>query len=145
MVVPVTLQDAVGEELPFLRAEAEARMVSRCTVRRKTGAQTTGPTGYKVPEWADVTTGLPARFPPARGGAARSRTLTIGGTEVQVAVREMHVPIATTGLRDGDLVLVTAGEATGAVWQIVEAAPPPDQATALRLDVVAVQPPKEWS
>lgn len=127
------------------RAMALARMTSRANIWRTTGRTTQNEeTGEEVPEWETIHADLPVRFPPARGGAANSRTLDIGGVEFTVGVREMHVAYDTTDLADGDLAEVTVGRAVGAVWRIVDASPPPDQATAYRLDVIAVDRPEEW-
>lgn len=128
-----------------LREWAEDRMTSRVTFYRRTGRVTQDEaTGLEVPVWEVVHTDLPCRFPPARGGASQSRTFDAGGVEVTLAVREIHVPYATTGLEDGDLALVTTGRAVGTVWRLVDATPPADQATAYRLDVVAADRPEEW-
>jgi hypothetical protein len=72
------------------------------------------------------------------------RTVVVGTTEVQLAVRVGHFPAATTLLRDGDLIEITAGENAGLVLQIIEAAWQ-DQATARRVPVMAVQRPAEWT
>ena len=131
------------------RAMAESRMGadnlgSTATVRRKTGNTIPHPTDVdrKVPEWADVLTDVPCRLA-SRGSASPSRSATIGGVEVQLAVRELHFPIATEGLRDDDLAVITAGERADSVWHLLEVQAG-DQQTALRIPVVEVQPPTEW-
>lgn len=133
-------------ELADDRALAESRMTSRVDIRRKTGRTTQDETtGYEVPVWDTIHTDLPARFPPERGGAGRSRTVDIGGAEVTLALREMHVPWATENLATGDYALVTAGRSTGAVWRLVEASAPADQATAYRVNVTEEDRPREWA
>lgn len=141
----MTLNADVQAELPYLRAEAEARMTSRANIWRTTGrtSQNEG-TGEEGPEWEIVHANLPVRFPPTKGGAANSRTVDIGGVEFTVGVREMHLPYDTTDLADGDLAEVTVGRAVGSTWRILDATPPPDQATAYRLDVLSVDRPEEW-
>lgn len=124
------------------RGRAESRMLSRATVRRESGT-TTNPDGFEVPGWLDVYTDLPFRLGGADQGGAGTRTVTVGGTEVQVAVRTGSFPASTTNLRDGDLIEVTAGENAGTVWQIVEA-DFQDQATARRVPIVNTARPAEW-
>lgn len=130
-------------ELAEHRADALERMESRVAVLRKTGAHTVVD-GFKVAEWATVHADLPMRLAGARGGTSSSRRQDLGGTEVEVAVREAHFPFDTTDLADSDYVEITAGENAGVVLRIVEATWQ-DQATARRMPVVAVVRPKEWS
>lgn len=138
----MTLQSAIEAELPFLRAEAEARMTSTATVRRLSErVEQDEETGLEVPVWDDIYTG-PFRLG-GSSGAAGTRTVTIGGVEVQVATRVAHFPASTTDLTDGDLIDLTAGENAGLVLRIVEA-DWQDQATARRVPVVAVDRPEEW-
>jgi hypothetical protein len=137
------LHEAISRVLPELRAEAEARMTSRCTIRRNDGTTTTDPDGFEVPAWTDVLTDLPFRL----GGSTRasnSRRVTIGETEVELAVRVGHFPASTEGLTDGDLIEVTEGENAGVVLRIIEASWQ-DQATARRVPVVEVTRPQEWA
>jgi hypothetical protein len=140
----VTIQAAIDAELPYLRAEAEARMLSRVTIHHATGATTPNADGYDVPAWEVVASDVPFRLGGANAGSSGFRTVTIGTTEVQVAVRIGHFPADTTGLVDGDLIEVTSGENAGAVLRIVESAWQ-DQATARRVPVIAVQRPEEWA
>lgn len=95
--------------------------------------------GLETPGWVAELTELPGRIA-ANRGAAQTRAVTIGQTEVQLAVREWHCP-ATTVLRDGDVIEVTAGENTGIYLRVVEATGS-DQATALRVPVVEIQKPE---
>lgn len=129
--------------LGAMRARAESRMTSRCTVRRKTGATTTDSNGFKIAVWSVVHTGLAIRLVGTSRGGASSRTLDLGSVEIQAAVREAHVPATTADLADGDLIEITAGENAGLVLRIVEATWQ-DQATARRLPVIAEARPKEW-
>lgn len=132
---------SLPETLARGRAAALARMLSRATVRRKTGATTTDASGRKVPVWEVAHTDLPCRITGMTRGQSPSRTLDIGGAQVQVAIRTAHLPHDTTNLRDGDL-LEVVGESAG-VYQIVEA-DTSDQQTARRVPIVATQRPKEW-
>lgn len=97
--------------------------------------------GLETPGWTTLHTNLPGRIAGSRGGTAQTRTVTIGQTEVQVAVREWHFPAGTSGLRDGDIVKVTAGENAGVFLRVVEASWQ-DQATARRVPVVEIQKPE---
>jgi len=137
----VTLQSAIAAELPFLRAQAQARMLSRATVRRAGGTTTVD--GFEVPGWTDVHTDLPFRLG-GTSGAGSTRTVRIGETEAQVAVRIGHFPAGTTGLADNDFIEITDGENAGGVYRIVEASGQ-DQATARRVPVVEEQRPEEWA
>ncbi len=122
---------------------AAARMSATCTIRRKTGAMTTGADGLEVPEWATVHADLPFRLGGANSGSSGTRTETIGGVEVQVATRVGHFP-AGTELADSDHIEITAGENAGVVLRIVEAEGA-DQQTARRVPVVSVRRPEEWA
>ena len=121
------------------RRAAESRMTSRCRIRRPDPQNPTVVDGIESPGWADVYADLPLRLTGGEG----FRTVTVGETQTQVAVREAHVPADTTGLKDGDLIEVTAGENVGAVLRVVEASWQ-DQATARRLPVVEERRPEEW-
>jgi hypothetical protein len=118
-------------------------MLSRATVRRKTGATTTDADGFEVPAWSSAYTNIPCRIAGMARSQSPSRSLNVGGVEVQVGVRVAHLPHATV-LHDGDLIEVTAGELTGSVWHVVEA-DAADQQTARRVPVIAAEHPEEWS
>lgn len=136
------LQPAIDAALPMLRAEAEARMTSRCTIRRKTD-QTTVVDGFEVPVWDTTYTALPLRLVSDSTGTTQSRRVETAGVEYELAMRTAHFPASTSNLRDGDLLEVTSGENTGLVLRIVEA-DWSDQTTARRVPVVATQRPEEW-
>jgi hypothetical protein len=138
------LADAIAATLPELRREAEARMTSRAAVMRSTGRlEQDEESGLEVPEWATIVADSPFRLRGTRGGTSASRTQTIGGVEVTLAVREGHFPAGTT-LRDGDLIEVTSGENAGTVWRVVEG-DDADQQTAYRVPIVATDRPEEWA
>jgi hypothetical protein len=126
------------------RARAESRMTSRARVRRVDPDNPTTVDGIETDGWADVYADLPMRLGGSDRGGAGTRSVTIGETEVQVAVRVAHFPADTTGLRDGDVVEVTEGENAGVFARIVEAGWQ-DQATARRVPVVETQRPEGWS
>lgn len=138
----MSLQDAIDATLPRLRAEAEARMTSRCTIRRK-GGPPVMVDGFKVPAWTVVHTDLPIRIGGTTRGASPARRDDLGGADVEIAVRTAHFPVSITDLADSDYVEITDGENAGLVLRIVEATWQ-DQATARRVPVVSVVRPKEW-
>lgn len=133
----------VARILPELRREAESRMTSRATVKRPGGPPVVVD-GLEVDGWLTQHADLPGRIAASRGGAGQSRKITVGQTEVQVAVREWHCPASTSGLRDGDVIEVTAGENAGVFLRVVEGSWQ-DQATARRVPVVEIQQPEGWS
>lgn len=125
------------------RMAAEARMTSGATVYRKAGSDTQDETtGREGGVWEAVHLDLPFRLAGTYRGDSSSRTVTVGGVEVQVAIRTGHFPHDTEDLMDGDLVQVTAGDSAGSWLSIVEA-DFQDQATARRVPLVAVTPPEE--
>jgi hypothetical protein len=129
-------------ELEQFRAAAESRMLSRATVRRKTGATTTNVDGFEVPAWSSRYTSIPCRIAGASRSESPTRSLNVGGAEVQVSTRVAHLPHGTV-LRDGDLIEITTGELVGSVWRVVEA-DAADQQTARRVPVIATERPEEW-
>lgn len=138
----MSLQSAIDAELPYLRSQAESRMTSTALVRRL-GGKTTDADGFEVDGWTDVYDG-PFRLGGSNRGGAGARTVDVGDVEIEVAVRVAHFPASTVGLRDGDVIEVTAGENTGGFLRIVEASWQ-DQATARRVPVVEAQMPEGWS
>lgn len=128
-------------ELQEHRDDAAALRVSTATVRRRNGYTTVG--GAKVPNWTDVVVGSPFRLGGANSGSAQTRTVSIGGTEVQVAVRVGSFPVSVDDLADGDVIEVTGGENAGMFLEVVESAWQ-DQATARRVPVVQMQAPEGW-
>lgn len=125
------------------RRAAEARMTSRCTVRRR-GGPAVVVDGFKVPAWTVVHSDLPVRVGGVSRGANPARRDDLAAGEVEVAVRTAHFPYSTADLADSDYVEITSGENAGLVIRIVEATWQ-DQATARRVPVVSVVRPKEWA
>lgn len=135
----MTLNAAIEATLPRLRAEAQARMTSRVTVRRKTGHMVQNEsTGREVPEWEAVHADLPFRLVP-KG----QRVVEIGGVEFSEATARGDVPFDTDDLQDDDHLDITAGEWAGTALRLIEAVKG-DQRTARRLPVVEVPRPAEW-
>lgn len=137
------LQPAIDAALPMLRAEAEARMTSRCTIRRKTGATVIDADNQEVPEWITIHTDLPCRLATSRG-AIKSRTQTPGEAELERAAPDLHIPALTSDLANNDVAEITTGENAGEVARLLETSGT-DQATARRIPVESVERPQEWS
>lgn len=134
----MTLNAAIEAELPFLRAEAEARMTSRVTIRRKTGATAQNEsTGEEVPVWTTVATAVPFRLVP-KG----SRIVEVGGVEFSEATARGDVP-HDTAIEDDDYFDITSGEWAGSAFRVIEAVKG-DQRTARRLPITEVPRPEEW-
>lgn len=125
------------------RRFAEARMLSRCAVRRKTD-QTIVVDGIRVPVWEDVYTDLPMRLSGVIRGQSQSRRTEVAGTQYETAMRTANFPATTADLQDSDLVDIISGENAGVVLRIVEANWQ-DQATARRVPVVEALRPEEWA
>lgn len=139
------LQSAIAAELPFLRAEAEARMVSTAAVMRKTSLTAQNETtGLEAAVWATVYPDAPFRLGGSERGGSTSRTVTLAEGELQIAVRVGHFPADHDLLADGDLIEITSGENEGLVLRVIEAEWQ-DQATARRVPVVTEQRPSEWA
>lgn len=117
-------------------------MVSRVTIRR-TAASTVDGAGFEVPGWTVVATDVPFRLGGSEQGGAGTRTVNVGGVDVQVATRVGSFPASQSNLKDGDYLDVTEGESAGLVLRVVEATWQ-DQATARRVPVLEVQRPEEW-
>lgn len=125
------------------RRAAESRMTSRATIRHRTGETLPDPDDpeAEVDEYAVVVADCPGRLAGSPRGGAGSRSVTVGGAEVSLAVREWHMPTWAPAPSDGDLIEITAGENAGVILRVVEASSQ-DQATARRLPVVEAR--KEW-
>lgn len=117
-------------------------MTSRALVKRP-GGTTTDENGFEVDGWTTIYSG-PFRLSGSNRGSTGSRTAHVGDIDVELAVRVAHFPATTTGLRDGDVIEVTAGENADNFLRIVEASWQ-DQATALRVPVVEAQRPGGWT
>lgn len=113
-------------------------MPGRVTIRRKAG-RTKDADQLDVDAWTVIATDVPFRL--IRGNS--SRTVRIGESEVEVATRDGDLPVGTP-LADGDLLDITDGEFVGHVVQVIEAMGS-DQRKSLRVPVVEVDRPEEWS
>lgn len=115
---------------------------STATIWREDPATPVVVDGLETTGWTMEFASLAGRIAGATGGAAQTRTVTIGQTEVQLAVREWHCPASSRdALREGDVIEVIAGESVGLFLRIIEATGQ-DQATACRLPVIEIQKPE---
>lgn len=131
--------------LPGLRAHAESRMGaenngSTATLWREDPDNPVVVDGLETPGWEALILDLPGRIAASRGAGA-SRTVTVGQTEMQLAVREWHCASGTPYLSDGDILEIIAGESVGLFLRVVESTGN-DQATARRVPVVEIQKPE---
>lgn len=140
---PDGLPERLQARLARGRAAAEARMLSRCTIRRDVGLAPQDPeTGRQPREWETIHANLPCRLGTGTG-AHGSRTLPTPGGDIEVPTRDWNVPHGTTNLQPGDLIEITAGDSVGQVLELVSA-DAADQTTALRLPVIGAHRPEEW-
>lgn len=136
----MALQDVLARG----RAAAEARMLSRITVRRLTGRQAQDEdNGTEAPEWETVHADVPIRLDFGSSSDGGSRGVQVGGVHYEQATAVGHLPIDTAGLRDGDYFEITAGAWAGAAYSIVKAVQA-DQKTARRLPIREESRPEEW-
>jgi hypothetical protein len=122
---------SVESALAAGRRAAEARMLSRATVRRKTGATTTDADGFEVPAWSSPYTSIPCRIAGMARSQSPSRSLNVGGAEVQVSPCESPTFRTGTVLRDGDLIEITAGELAGSCGMWSRPMPPTSRPRAV--------------
>jgi S1-C subfamily serine protease len=97
------LQDAIAGALPDLRAEAEARMVSTCTIGEPGDPVTDPETGEVTHPLVDVTYSGICRVRPA---TLQAQSRQMGGAEAFVSDVLVSLPATATGIRKGMLVTV---------------------------------------
>lgn len=137
----MTLNAAIEAELPFLRAEAEARMLDEFAVMVSTGGWAYDPeSGEDVEEFALLFT-TPGRVKVEGGLSVRDGE--VGGRTSASVVRTLHVPVNSDPIPADSVVICTAAHSTsdptllGARLTIGGPAPG-SQTTARRLEVVEV-------
>lgn len=138
------LQPAIAAALSMLRAEAEARMLSRATIRRKTDQKTTDADGFEVPVWEDVYVDLPCWVDWESTGRAGVNVNV--GAEVQVnrARRVIKAPHHATSARDNDVAKISGGACDGRFLQLTEVMFA-DQKKQQELPVIEIDEPEGWS
>lgn len=137
----MTLQSAIESELPFLRAEAEARMLDEFAVMVSTGGWVYDPeAGEDVEEFALLFT-TPGRV--KVGGGLAAHDTEAGGRTVVSVTRELHIPVSSAAVPTNAVAFCTAVRATsdptllGARLTLAGPAPG-SQTTARRLQVTEV-------
>lgn len=134
----MTLQSAIEAELPFLRAEAESRMVDMFAIKLPTG--TAYVDGEDVTTYDDLFTTV-GRVKVA-GGLSAHASQVGERTSVEVS-RELHIPVGSAAVPAFAVAVCTAVHATsdptllGAVLTLAGPAPG-SQTTARRLQVTEV-------
>lgn len=103
----MSLVDDILSTLPVLRTEAEKRMVDACTITRSGGEDTFDPnTGdYTAPAGSSVYAG---KCEVQVTDGLNAREAEVGGTEITATRVTVKVPISVEGVREGDVVTVTA-------------------------------------
>lgn len=103
------------------RVAAQALMVDTCTVKRKTGELTNRDEGTTTPTYTTLYTGK-CRVQQSQLGAA-STPADPGEAAVRLVALEVQLPMSVTGLREGDLVTITAAaldaDLVGRVFTVV--------------------------
>lgn len=137
----MTLHSAIEAELPFLRAEAEARMLDTCDIRYKTGNTTQDPnTGSEVPVYA-TRFSTPCRVKVGQGLAVQDAEA--GGRTVVTVRRELHIPVGSAAVEPYDIAVMTSVHETSdptlaGATLVLDGPAPGSQTTARRLQVSEV-------
>lgn len=135
----MTLQSAIEAELPFLRAEAEARMVDTWAIGTDLGWVYDDFLGEDVQAVAPLFT-TPARLKSVGTVAQESQ---VGGRTVVTTRRELHIPVSSQAVPVGALAQCTEIHETsdptllGTIVRLSGPAPG-SQTTARRLQVEEV-------
>lgn len=136
----MTLNDAISEELPYLRAEAEATMVDTFAAYSFTTAKVDG---FEQNQWTLQTTTVGKLSGRSQQGDTNTRTVTVGGVERPVVDGGLHIPLSADLPSIGwEYVCTATGPLSdpallGRRWRVVDV-PAKSHATARRLDVVEV-------
>lgn len=124
------------------RVAALLRMTSTATIYRAGALSAPDPdTGIQSTTYLTIHPATPFRLGGAERGSSGARTQDFGGVEVTLATRVGSLGVAASGIQDGDLIDVLAGENAGTVWRIVEA-DWADQQTARRVQIIAAERPE---
>lgn len=139
------LQEAIAQELGFLRAEAEGRMTDTFTAYAYTSAKVDG---LDTETWVaqyDTPGRVASR---SREGDTNTRTVTIGDVERPVVEGGLHIPLSAAFPAIGwEFACSAVGPTSdpalvGRRWRVVDV-PAKSAATARRLDVVEIDPVEE--
>lgn len=136
----MSLQSAIEAELPFLRAEAEARMLDTFDIKVPTGTAYNPGTGNDETTYTDLFS-TPGRVKVSGGLSARESEA--GGRTVVTVVRELHIPVGSAAVPVGAVAFCTFAHETsdptllGAGLRL-SGPTPGSQTTARRLEVSEV-------
>lgn len=102
----MTLASDITATLPFLRAEAEGRMVDACIITRGGGAPTFDPnTGnYMTPAGSTIYSGS---CEVQISDGLNAREAQAGGTELSLSRLTLKVPVSAVGIRVDDVAVIT--------------------------------------
>lgn len=137
----MTLQSAISAELPFLRTEAEARMLDTFEISVPTGGTVYDEGTQTDVEELDPLFTTPGRVKASSGLVARETEA--GGRTVVSVTRELHIPVDSAEVPAGAIAVCTAVHSTsdptllGARLRLAGPAPG-SQTTARRLEVSEV-------
>lgn len=136
----MTLQAAITAELPFLRSEAEARMLDTFDIKVSTGGFVyDSDAGEDVEEFTLLFTTLGRVKAPGN----QAHDAEAGGRTVVTVTRELHIPVSSDAVPVGAVAFCTAVHETsdptllGARLRLAGPAPG-SQTTARRLQVSEV-------
>lgn len=136
----MTISAAIAAELPFLRAEAEARMLDTFAVMEDLGVEYNPATGNDEQTYALLfnTVGR-AKV----GGGLAAGTSEAGGRTVVTVTRELHIPTSSPAVPVGAVAFCTAAHETSDATLLgaglrLDGPSPGSQTTARRLQVSEV-------
>lgn len=136
----MTLQSAIEAELPFLRAEAEARMLDTFDIKTSNGISYNSTTGLDE----ETFTLLFATVGRVKvGGGLAANASEAGGRTVVTVTRELHIPYNSAAVPVNAVAFCTAVHATSDPTLLnarlrLEGPAPGSQTTARRLQVSEV-------
>lgn len=102
----MTLQAAIEAELPFLRAEAEARMVDWFDIKVESASPVYNPTTKTTEPVYTLLFSTKGRVK-APGGLAVRESESAARTSVSV-IRELHIPVSSAAVPVGAVAFVTS-------------------------------------
>lgn len=125
------------------RRAAEARMTSRCTIRRKAGTSTDPDTGFTVPLWEDVYVDLPCLVDWQSTSAHID--INVGGTvEMTRARRVLKVRHDATAARNHDVAEIKGGACDGVFFTMTNVVFA-DQKKQQEIPIVETSRPEGWT
>lgn len=135
-----TIQAAIAQELLFLRAEAEARMVDTAVIRIRAGRAYDAEAKVEVETYSDLFT-TPCRVKVSGGLSAHSAR--DAGRIITTVTRELHIPVGSPAIpadavADIESVGATSDPTLLGARLVLDGPAPGSQTTARRLQVSEV-------